>query len=184
MLHDTLQFADGSSQSKDLRVPSGAQTGIKFNLDDADGDGDNAGIEITPGETILVVDFDVAQNFKVQGSPGTPAGIRDVLFTPLLRAVVQDVAGSISGTISGSASAAVVGSVVQAELLNSGVIAELQTAQASGLIQSDGSYSILFLSPGTYRVTVPATNVTAAPDSKDVVVGDGEDVTGVDFEVT
>ena len=182
-LRTEFQFADGS-QSKTLTVPSGAQTGIKFNLDAADGDASSSGIEIVPGETILVVDFDVTQNFKVQGSPNTPAGIQTVLFTPLLRAVVQDIAGSISGTISGTGLAGVADSSVSAVLLESGVIDALQTAEATGVIDSSGTYSINFLSPGTYRVSVSASNATATPTSIDVVVADGQDVIGTDFTVT
>lgn len=69
-----LTFQDGS-ESKLLFVPSGMQSGIKVQLDapiDADAD------ELT----IVVVDFDVNDSFVFQASP--QAGIRDVLFTPVL----------------------------------------------------------------------------------------------------
>ncbi|TFG64628.1 MAG: DUF4382 domain-containing protein, partial [Gemmatimonadales bacterium] len=95
-LAEGLTWSDGTTDSRDLIVPSGAQSGIKVNLRAAEGP---AGVEISSGETILVVDMDVSQNFKIQGSADTPAGIRDVRFTPLLRATLMDVAGSISGTV-------------------------------------------------------------------------------------
>jgi len=67
-------FADETTTA-DLLVPSGAQSGIKINLRDADGNADGAGVDLAPGETILVVvDMDVDQNFVVNGSPDDPDG--------------------------------------------------------------------------------------------------------------
>lgn len=175
-LKDGFQFNDGSI-TKTLVVPSGAQTGIKINLSNADGNSES-GIEIS-GATILVVDFDVSQNFVVQGSLDTPAGINGVLFTPLLRAVVQNIAGSIAGTVTDAASAAVAEATVRATLQSSGVMEALQTAEATAMTAADGTYTIQFLSPGTYSVTVDDTNVAA----RTVVVGTSENVTGVDFTV-
>jgi hypothetical protein len=34
---------------------------------------------------VVLVDFDVDQNFVIQGNPETPAGINGILFTPVLR---------------------------------------------------------------------------------------------------
>lgn len=178
-LADGLQFQDGSTE-KDLFVPSGAQTGIKINLSSADGNGD-AGVEIRQGETILVVDFDVAQNFVIQGDPDTQAGIQDVLFTPLLRATVSDVAGSISGTVTSSEDDSGMESLtVRAVLQASDVMEELQTDEVTAVTSSDGSYTIHFLSPGTYEVSVDDFSA----DPQTVTVGDAEDVTGVDFSGT
>jgi len=67
-------FSDGTT-TRTLTVPSGMQTGIKVRLDEP--------IVAEDGTlTIVVVDFDVNQNFVLQGDPGTPAGIHGVLFTP------------------------------------------------------------------------------------------------------
>lgn len=61
-----------------LRVPSGAQTGIKLNLPRIDVDEE--------GETVeVVVDFDVEHSFVVQGNPETPAGINGFTFKPVLK---------------------------------------------------------------------------------------------------
>ena len=76
-LIDGMTFNDGTT-SKLLFVPSGSQSGIKVTL--------LAAIEADEGEeTTLVVDFDVDQNFVIQGNPETPAGINGILFTPVLR---------------------------------------------------------------------------------------------------
>ena len=90
-----LTFTDGTTY-RSLKVPSGAQSGIKVKLQSTDADTLVPYVTITPGQAILVVDFDVSQNFKIQGNPNTPAGLRSILFTPVLRAVVRNVAGSIA----------------------------------------------------------------------------------------
>lgn len=73
-LVDGLTFSDGTS-TRSLTVPSGAQTGIKVLLD--------APIAADSGElTIVVVDFDVNDNFVLQGPADAPDG---VTFTPVLK---------------------------------------------------------------------------------------------------
>jgi hypothetical protein len=85
-LRDGYEFSDGG-QTRPLFVPSGAQTGIKVNL-----------LEpiTTEGGTInvILVDFDVNQNFVIQGNPESPSGIQDILFTPMLRELSRNVEGS------------------------------------------------------------------------------------------
>ena len=172
-------FPDGSN-TKALIIPSGAQTGIKVNLGwGNDGDGP-AGIDVLPGETIIVIDFDVMQNFRVQGDPDSPQGIQDVLFTPMLRAVVQDVAGSIAGTVTDTAGAAVEGATVLATMTDAGTIEALQTPTASALTDATGAYTVMFLAPGTYEVLVDGM----AADTLTVTVGEDQDVTGVNFSGT
>lgn len=178
-------FPDGS-RTQALKVPSGAESGIKINLraaeppEDENGE-EQGGIEITGDET-LVVDFDVAQNFKVLGNPNTPAGIKGFLFTPLLRAVVLTDAGSISGTVTDENGDPVAGASVSATPLEMGEIAEGETAVAMALTGDDGTYRIGFLRPGDYRVAVESDAGEADP--QDVTVGANEDVTGVDFELS
>lgn len=69
-------FSTGES-TRDLTVPSGAQTGIKVILADP---------VVVESETVseVTVDADVDANFVIQGNPETPAGIMGVLFTPVL----------------------------------------------------------------------------------------------------
>jgi hypothetical protein len=180
-LSDGHTFNDGTT-TRSLHVPSGAQSGIKINLRMADGDAETAGIDISQGETILVVDFDVNQSFVVQGNPDTPAGINSVSFTPLLRAVVTDVAASIEGTISAPAEVSVEDIVVSAELTESTELEELQTAAGTAVTADDGTYRIWFLAPGTYTVTIAAPEgFDSDPESRSVVVAAGQNVTGIDF---
>jgi hypothetical protein len=183
-LLEAYAFPDGS-RTQALKVPSGAQSGIKINLRPpapAEGEDEDAGegIEITGDETI-VVDFDVAQNFKVMGNPNTPAGIKGFLFTPLLRAVVLTDAGSISGTVTDQNGDPVAGATLSATPLEMGEVAEGETAVAMAMSAEDGTYTIRFLRPGDYRVSV-ASDVGAA-DPRDVVVQANQDVPDVDFQL-
>ena len=187
-------FADGETTA-DLFVPSGAQSGIKINLRDDGGNDDGAGVDLAPGETILVVvDMDVEQNFVFRGGTDEPMALPEVLFTPLLRATLEDVAGSISGTVTYASPPAQPDdsteyASIDAELTPSTVpVEEMETLTASTRAKEDGTYTVLFLSPGTYDVSATATidgtvypAVPTAPQS--VVVGDGENVTGVDFSL-
>jgi len=76
-LAEGYEFRDGTI-TKPLFIPSGMQTGIKVQLYQA--------IEAESGTlTTLVVDFDVNENFVIQGNPHTPAGIHGILFTPMLK---------------------------------------------------------------------------------------------------
>ncbi|MFQ5529908.1 MAG: DUF4382 domain-containing protein [Gemmatimonadota bacterium] len=188
-LAEGLEFADGTT-SRDLFVPSGAQSGIKINLRTADGDDASAGVDISSGETILVVDMDVSQNFKIQGSSDTPAGIRDVKFTPLLRATVEDVAGSISGAVtypSATPADETEFAQITADLdpATSTVLEAMQTTAVTTVTGADSTYTLWFLSPGTYDVsagaTIGGTDFSDGPQS--VSVGDDEAVTGVDFSL-
>lgn len=85
-LRDGYEFSEGG-RTRPLFVPSGAQSGIKVNLLEP---------VTTEGGTIsiILVDFDVNQNFVIQGNPETPAGIQGILFTPMLRELSRNVEGS------------------------------------------------------------------------------------------
>jgi hypothetical protein len=168
-------FIDGTT-SRSLKVPSGAQSGIKVKLRSSDAGTPVSHVTITPGETILVVDIDVSQNFKIQGNPNTPAGLRSVLFTPVVRAVVRNVAGSITGTVTSSADGSPLeGLTVRATLQGTDPAVEVTAETAA-----DGTYLLPFLAPGTYDVQVD--NFSAAPQT--VVVGEGANVPDIDFSGT
>jgi hypothetical protein len=75
-LVEGLTFTDGST-SKLLMMPSASTSGIKVQLaEPIDADAEEL--------TIVLVDFDVAENFVIQGNPNSPAGIHGILFTPVL----------------------------------------------------------------------------------------------------
>jgi hypothetical protein len=176
-LKDGYTFTDGST-TQTLHVPSGAKSGIKIKLAGVDGTwGD--GFEIVPGEMVLVVDFDVSQNFVMQGNADTPAGIKSFLFTPVLRATVRDVAGSIAGTVTAPAGVDVEGLTVSATPKDAGE----NPPVATSLVDEDGNFKIHFLAPGTYLVTVSTVPAGHVVNTVEVTVAEKQDVTGVELEI-
>ena len=187
-LKNDYKFTDGEHE-REIKVPSGAQTGIKVNLQGVDDYG--AGVEIRPGETFLVVDFDVFQNFVMQGDPDTAAGIKDFLFTPTLRAVVEDVAGSIAGEVTAPDDVDTEGLVVTATPAD----AENGEPVATTLVKEDGTFKIHFVAPGSYDVTVafPIDSDTGEREAEwdgyvatvvSVEVTPSEDVTDIEVEIS
>ncbi|MEX2465315.1 MAG: DUF4382 domain-containing protein [Gemmatimonadota bacterium] len=183
-LAEGYAFNDESTE-QDLFVPSGAQTGIKLNLRSADGDEESGHVTIASGETILVLDFDVSKSFVIQGAPNTPAGINGMIFKPTLRVVVSDVAASISGTVSTELEGvSVEGLLVTAVPEDDGSLEEYQTKEGTATTNAEGEYTVYFLVPGQYTVSVATPDgLTTNPDSVTVELDESEDATGVDFAV-
>lgn len=155
-LKSPVTFTSGSSSSL-MKVPSGSTSGLKVNLNN---------VTVVPGETVLLVDFDVSRSFVFQGPPGGP---KSASFKPVIHATVMDVAGSISGTVLPDSSRAGLFAIQGTDTI--------ATAAADTLT---GAYTIRYLPPGTYSVLARATGFQdGAVDS--VVVGQSEQVTGVDF---
>lgn len=175
-LKDGYTFTDGS-QTQNLHIPSGARSGIKIKLT-TEGGTPGAGLEIRPGEMVLVADFDVSQNFVMQGNAETPAGIKKFLFTPLLRAVVRDVAGSIAGTVS-APDDDVEGLTVTATRADAGE----DDVPATALVDENGNFKIHFLAPGTYNVTVSSLPDAHIVNTVEVVLGEAQHVTGVELVI-
>jgi hypothetical protein len=176
-LKEGYTFTDGST-TQVVKVPSGAQSGIKIKLAYADAQS-GSGVEFRPGETILVVDFDVSQNFVMQGNAETPAGIKGFIFTPVLRAVVRDVAGSIAGTVTAPEGVAVEGRQVQVKPKG----APEDAVPATTLVAADGTWKVHFLAPGIYEVTVVAPEGHVA-NTVEVTLGEAEHRTGVALQIT
>ena len=85
-LKDGVTFQDGTS-TEVLFVPSGSQTGIKVQLTES--------ITAEAGvTTVVLVDFDVDQNFVLQGNPESLDGVQGMLFTPTLKELRRAEEGS------------------------------------------------------------------------------------------
>lgn len=194
-LESPYLFETGFAE-QDLTVPSGAQTGIKLNLraaeraedgmesGDENGGEANGGVEIS-GDMVIVLDFDVHRSFVFQGNPRTPAGIKGVHFKPTLRVIVQDVAGRITGTVSTALpGVSVEGLTVTASPTGDDGMGEFQTREATAATDALGAYTLGFLVPGSYTVTVEtAAGQTTDPVSVEVEVAPNDEVKDVDFAV-
>ena len=185
-LKDGYRFRGGGDMM-DLKVPSGAQTGIKLLLRDVDGEH----LELVPGEKVIVLDFDVNRSFVIQGNPETPAGIKSMSFKPTIKVTGLDVAASISGTVSTELDGvSVEGRVVIAEPTDDGDLTEYgyQSKAGTGVTDEFGDYTIYFLVPGEYEVSVIFDPVAdrglgTEPESRTLTVGWAEDAVDQDFEI-
>ncbi len=162
VLKAPLTFADGSS-SRTLFVPSGSQSGLKVNF--------AVPVQVTPGQTVLVADFDVLRSFVFTGPSGAPTGAQ---FKPVIHATVQNVAASIAGTVTPASEKAGLAAV---SVVSGDTVA---TALAD---PATGAYKLWYLPPGTYNVlakgTVEGSVFTAT--KANVVVGPSQDLTGVNL---
>jgi hypothetical protein len=160
-LANDVTFTNGTDTAT-MKVPSGPQTGLKVEF--------GGPFHIAPGQTDLVVDFDVLRSFVFLGPMNAPRG---VLFMPVLHGVVMDLAGSISGT----SSPALANGVLVATI-NSGA-----DTVATAVADPQGAYTLVFLPPATYEVrdSATATGFSSTPQKQAVTLGPGEHVTGVNF---
>lgn len=152
----------GGASTVSLQTPSAQRTGIKVNF--------SGPLHVAAGQTVLVVDFDVARNFVFTGPHGAPNG---VIFKPVLHAVVQDIAASVAGAVSPAAAAAVKPSVYA--IVGSDTVASAQADSATG------AYRLRYLDPrvSPFTVAVVATGYTT--QTRSVPLRNAQDTTGVNF---
>jgi len=139
---------DAGGETYDLKIPSGTSSGLKVKID--------GNLEVRGGNAAaLIVDFDVAQSFLVQGNP-TKNGkeITGFKFKPVIRATAEDISGTVEGYVS-------------VQQLSDGVVSEvpgvgIQVTVTDGTntyiaISSDnGYYAIIGVLPGEYTVSATA----------------------------
>lgn len=121
----------------DLKVPSGAQTGIKLNI--------NA--EIQPGiEYVLLLDFDASRSVVAAGQPGNPV---QYLLKPVIMAKEKAITGSIAGEVDPAEAQPVIYAITGSDTLAS-TIADT----------SSGSFKLVGLEEDTYTISVNPRNST------------------------
>lgn len=153
----------GGASTVSLQTPSAQRTGIKVNF--------SGPLHVAAGQTVLVVDFDVARNFVFQGPRGAPTGVS---FKPVLHAVVSDIAASIAGTVGPSAAAALKPPVYA--IVGNDTLASAQADSASG------AYILRYLDPRVAPITVTVGAVTGySSQSRSVPLRNAQDTTGVNF---
>lgn len=143
---NNLVFPD--ERVEDLFIPSGAQTGVKLNV--------NA--EIEAGFTYtLILDFDASRSVVKAGNSGK------YLLKPVIKASNEATTGIVSGTVLPADAKSKVMAIVEEDTLTT-TLADT----------TDGTYKLLGLDPGTYRISFePRVEGYAGTDTTGVEVTAG-----------
>lgn len=122
----------------DMKVPSGAQTGIKLNI--------NAEIE-EDIEYVVLLDFDASRSVVQAGSSEQVP----YLLNPVVKAKEKAITGNIEGTVEPAGSEPVVYAID-----NSGT--EADTLASTVANTEDGYFKLIGLEEGTYDVSIDPRN--------------------------
>ncbi|UCE68773.1 MAG: DUF4382 domain-containing protein, partial [Flavobacteriaceae bacterium] len=154
---------DDDNTTYDLKVPSGAQSGIKVFIAPP--------LQVAGGlSEDLILDFDVSKSFIPKGgSVNNPGGITGFNFTPVIRGSNLSTAGSIGGTVFLEAEGEGDPNPVEdAEITLYSLEDEDLTSTFTG---PEGGYSIS-IEPGIYRVEVSFEGYeTQSVEGVEVVLG-------------
>lgn len=124
-----------SGQTYDVKVPSGAETGIKLFIDPV--------INITSGLSAeLLLDFEVNKSFIAKGNIEKP-GFNGFNFKPVIRAVNISTAGRIEGTVVDQDNMSID---------SASVWIEKDTVVASTMSDTTGFYALIGIPEGTYTL--------------------------------
>ena len=130
----SLTVKDGETYS--MKVPSGAQTGIKVFIKPA--------LTISGGTiSELLLDFSLEKSFVLKGNMNTPAGIKGFNFKPTIHAVNNVTAGAIVGMVSDTSGMMVGGAEVWLEQ---------DTVFATAYADTLGKYGFIGIPAGTYDI--------------------------------
>ena len=138
-----------------LLVPSGAQSGVKLNLN----------FTIEEDELVeIMVDFDASKSIT-----WTP---KKYLLRPAFKAFKKVLSGTIAGTVKDAAGVGIPNALVEAIILDD---------VTATLTDSDGAYKLILLE-STYELKASAEGyATADTTYAEVAVGAGADLTGYSF---
>jgi len=126
----------------DMKVPSGAQTGIKIFID--------PDMRVQGGLTSeLLLDFNLEKSFVLKGNMNSPAGIIGFNFKPVIRAVNNSTAGVVQGFVSDTS--AVV-------LKDASVWIMADTTIATAFTDSTGFYALPGIPEGYYSLYATKQN--------------------------
>ncbi|UWX53801.1 DUF4382 domain-containing protein [Maribacter litopenaei] len=124
----------------DLKVPSGAQTGIKVFIE--------PGLTVVGGLSAdLLLDFDVSRSFVAKGNAKVAGGITGFNFKPVIKATNMSTAGTLMGNVSTI--------IEEAPLALEGSLVEIfnETDTLTTFTDIDGNYMIMGIPAGSYRTT-------------------------------
>lgn len=126
----------GASETYNVKVPSGAQTGIKIFIEPP--------IIVDGGLTAdLLLDFNLEKSFVVKGNGDTPAGIKGFNFKPVIRAANNATAGTVQGMVSDPEETAI-------ENASLGIIAEENDTISNAFSDENGFYAMPGIPEGSY----------------------------------
>lgn len=130
----SLKLIDG--RKFDVKTPSGSTSGIKLKVDPV--------IIVDGGLTTeLIIDVDLSKSFVLNGNISTPAGIKGVLFKPVIRAFNISEYGSISGKVNDSNSDPIANVLLSVEY---------ESEKYSTFSDSTGYYSINGIPTGIHTL--------------------------------
>lgn len=149
----TIDFDDGNDPY-DVFVPSGAQTGLKINLDPPL-------VVKEDSSSTVILDFDAARAVVE-----TPAGSNNYNLVPTgIRAVAQAEAGTVTGSVVDETSLPVAGATVKVYRTGNTDVVTSTTTEADGGFQVvgllEGSYDLEIALDGYLTLLVPGVSVTA-----------------------
>ena len=155
-----------NGETYNLKVPSGAQTGIKVFV--------KPGITVTGGlSSDLLLDFDVSKSFVARGNIDRP-NFNGFIFKPVIMASNTSTSGSLGGTVSSLEE--------ELETTVEGVqisVIAADTVYKSGLSGTDGNYLIEGILAGSYRAVAEKEGYVSS-DTVDIQI-DVANITLQDF---
>jgi len=161
---------DDDGTLKELKVPSGMQTGIKI----------VCGFDINQNQTTeLILDFDAAKSVVKAGSSGK------WLLKPSIKVLDTANYSLVSGTVSYNSTALLEGVSVSAQIFNTLAVdpKDAVTVQAATLTDENGEFT-LFLQPGAYNLVAFLGNENGAYGPACATVGTIQNsVTLQDFDL-
>ena len=138
---DEASLAVKEGDTYKMKVPSGAQTGIKLFVEPP--------IHVAGGLTAdVLLDFNVERSFILKGNANSPAGIKGFNFKPVIRAVNNTTAGTIEGMVTNSDTA-----LASAYVLLEQVIQEDTIEITSASTDVDGYYAMPGIPAGLYNLS-------------------------------
>jgi hypothetical protein len=154
---ETASLAVKEGDTYSMKVPSGAQTGIKVFIE--------PDLHVAGGLTTdVLLDFNVERSFILKGNANTPAGIKGFNFKPVIRAVNKTTAGTIDGMVTNSDTA-----LENAYVLLEQVVEQDTFEITSASADATGYYAMPGIPAGLY-------NISATLEGFDTVVVEGLEV--------
>lgn len=154
---ETASLVVKEGETYSMKVPSGAQTGIKVFIE--------PDLHVAGGLTTdVLLDFNVERSFVLKGNTKSPAGIKGFNFKPVIRAVNNTTAGTIEGMVTNSDTALENAYVLLEQVVDQDTL-EITSASAD----ETGFYAMPGIPAGLY-------NISATLEGFDTVFVEGLEV--------